>query len=197
VSAGSLTVSLLRHRARIRARMRGSLAWWPRAIVNLRRRWSCIAGRREKAVSHIAFLTPRGFCKRALQDARRASVDRECQNPLFYKAFWPHARRAGRGWGPGSRAVPLCPRRRVTGIGLGGQNRPPPRHRPAHRPSQKKPVKSGLFESRQNASRVVHFATRVCKKPHTSKTPYGTTLFHAVPTCMLHARGLGSRLSVR
>jgi hypothetical protein len=52
----------------------------------------------------------------------------------------------------------------------------------------KKPINKGFFESRHSASPVVHFATRVCKKPHTSKTLYGIPLFHAVPTCMLHAR---------
>jgi hypothetical protein len=30
----------------------------------------------------------------------------------------------------------------------------------------------------------VHFATRVCKTRYTSKKPYGTTLFAAVPRCM-------------
>jgi hypothetical protein len=49
----------------------------------------------------------------------------------------------------------------------------------------KNPVDSGFFESRQNASPTVHFATCACKNRYTSKTLYGVTLFVFLLRCML------------
>jgi len=74
---------------------------------------ACMSVPHEKALSHMAFSMYTAFCKRALQNTRRASVDREgFENPLFIGFFArPGRRDQGQGREAGLRPLPLCPLR--------------------------------------------------------------------------------------
>lgn len=66
---------------------------------------ACTPAPREKALCHMTFSTCAAFCKRALQNERRAAWIAMLKKPLFYKAYWStretrRAREGGLVFGP-------------------------------------------------------------------------------------------------
>jgi hypothetical protein len=86
-----------------------------------------MSGPRQKAAVAYGFFDVRGFLQTRVAKCATGEVGSRIPiKPLFYKAFSPHAARAGRGArGPRIRPVPLCPLRCSSGIRLGAKVTPP------------------------------------------------------------------------
>ena len=128
----------------------------------------------------------------AAQCTARDTFWRDSKNPYSIGFSATRDGRRDRAEGMSLLPLTLCPSRSVRGYTLGVKNVTKPRFRGLACRPRGEAFKIRPFRgSREPRSRIAHFAAAVCKTRRTSTTPYGITLFHAVPRCMLHARCIG------